>query len=530
MGYSFKLLSGSILEKVKPLLDLFGLNQKQKIQLVIILSLIVALGLRLYYHLYWAGPDFWGDSYHHWLISQLTLTNQWVYTDYKGLETIWLPSYHYLISLAMFILDRSDLFPAHVTNMMLGTLACGLLAWLMCEVSKNWLVGLGAGLTLAMLPWHIAYSHMNMPEVLAGVLLLALLLTIQKDQLTLLPVIALVSTLTRHELTLFLGGMGIWLVWHKKWGAVWRLGFGIGLGLAGWAIWSWYRTGHILGWWSRYVKAIAWDAQFETGAGIRLVNIETLLRTINQAYPTLMIVGVALIILMTGITFFRWRYRFTKEGWLLVTVLGIHWLILGRSFIAGYLPGPDPRYILITLPILVGVGTLIVAAIRHRDLRSMSIGAYALLLLTSMVNQLPEFSDRAYILAPEKTAGEYLGQLTSVDNQYNFWVDAPLAIYHSNLEPDRFFSSDLLLPIEARFKDSTLTTALAAIEKHNIRYILWEDVSYTFVGQIWPQMAHQQVFEQDGYRFEPVFHYSGWELDFGARPTIVWEVSRVGGT
>ena len=62
-----------------------------KTRIAVLVALVVAAVTRLVYAT-WAVTDFWGDAYHHWLISRLTLANDWVYTDYKGLETIWLPS------------------------------------------------------------------------------------------------------------------------------------------------------------------------------------------------------------------------------------------------------------------------------------------------------------------------------------------------------------------------------------------------------------------------------------------------------
>ena len=505
-------------------LILMQMDQKRGVLMSVTLSLIVALVFRIFFHVSWAGPDFWGDSYHHWLISRLTLANQWIYTDYKGLETIWLPGYHYLISLVMFMWGRFDLLPAHVTNMILGTLACGLVAWLVSDITKSWYAGLGAGLTLALLPWHIAYSHLNMPEVMAGVLLLALLLAVRRGRMELLPWLALVSTLTRHELTLFLGIMGVWLAWQRNWPAVRRLGLGAGVGLTGWSFWSWYHTGDVLGWWVRTLNAISWDARFWTEAGIRLADIDTLVRTANRAYPLLAVVGLAAIVVIIGITFYGWRYRPTEGGWLLVALVGSHWLILGRSFVVGYLPVADPRYLLATLPLLTGIGVMAIAAIRNYRVRLVIIALYALYLLASLYNQLPTFSEMAYIIAPERAAGEYLGKNIPPNKQDNYWVDAPVTIYYSNLDPKRFFSSDVLLPQEKRYQDNTIDIALNAIEKHNIRYVLWEDVSYTFVGQVWPDMAAAQAFDQNGYYFEPLFHYSGWELDYGAQPTIIWQI------
>ena len=128
--------------------------------------------------------------------------------------------------------------------------------------------------------------------------------------------------------------------------------------------------------------------------------------------------------------------------------------------------------------------------------------------------------------APERAAGEYLGATAPLEGK--FWVDAPVAIYFSGLEPDQFLSSDQLLPEATREYKDVSDVALTAIIDHDIRYVLWEDVSYTFVQNVWPQMATGQAFNQNGYRFEPVFRYEGWELDYGARPTQLWRITPTG--
>lgn len=503
------------------------MDQKHKIQLAIILSLIVALVLRFFYHIRWAGPDFWGDAYHHWLISRLTLANRWIYTDYKGLETTWLPGYHYLIAAVMSVWGRFDLLPAHVTNMILGTLACGLVTWLVSDMTANWSIGLGAGLTLALLPWHIAYSYINMAEVTAGIVLLLILLSVQRDWAGwLLGLLALLGALVRYELTLFLVIIGIWLSCQRNWRAVGWLGLGLGLGLGGWSLWSWYRTGDIWGWLVRLRNDTAWDARFWDEAGVRLTDIGTLARTANQAYPVLAVVGLAMIAMAIGIIFYRWRYRLAEIGWLLVILVGLHWLILGLSFVMGHLPVADPRYLLVTVPVLAAIGVMAIAAIPHPLIRLSLTALYALILLISLSDQMPSFAERAYIITPERVAGEYLAETALAENKGNFWVDAPVTIYYSNLDPKRFFSSDSLLPKEIRHQDNILKATLAAIEKNDIHYVLWEDVPYTFVGQVWPHMAAGLAFEQNGYRFEPVFRYSGWELSYGAPPTIVWQIKK----
>ncbi|MCP4541222.1 MAG: hypothetical protein GY832_29165 [Chloroflexi bacterium] len=499
------------------------MDRKRKTLVVVALSLAVAGVARLLYA-NWAVTDFWGDAYHHWLIIRLTLSNSWTYTDYKGLETVWLPGYHYLISVVMAAWGRFDLAPAHLTNLVLGTLACGLVARLVTDITHDWRAGLGAGLTLALLPWHIAYSVINMPEVLAGVLLVLILLAARRPHTGWLMGLAFVGALTRHELTLLLALVAFWLGWRRQWHAMLGVVVGAAIGLGLWSIWSWYVTGEPLAWLTRYRAATAWDAHFWTEAGVRLANLATLGKTVLGAFPPAGMIGPVVV---ASALHRRWRRRMPVEGWLLMALVGSHWLVLGLGFVTRHLPTANPRYVLVSLPALVGAGVIAIAAVPHRRTRVALAGLHAVFLILALGHQLPTFPDKAYVIAPEKAVGEYLGTVAPVEG--NFWVDAPTTIYYSQLQPERFFSSDRLLPDEneARSVNNAPRAALNAIAAHNIRFVMWEDVPYTFVQHVWPQMANGQAFEQDNYRFEPVFRYTGWELDYGARPTILWQVELI---
>jgi 4-amino-4-deoxy-L-arabinose transferase-like glycosyltransferase len=486
---------------------------------IVMLSILAATVVRIWYaHL--QVVDFWGDSYHHWLISRLILANNWVYTDYKGMETIWLPAYHYFVSIVMLLWQRFDLAPAYLINSLLGTLTCGLAAWLVAKVSKNGWAGLVAGLTLAMLPWHVAYSHINMPEVASGLFLLLCFALARDGRYVWLILFAFISGLTRHELSFILAILGGWLLWQRQWRVVFGLGFGVLLALITWSTWSWFITGDALAWWTRSQVAAAWDAQFGIEAGIRpIVDFNRLKDTLLQIYPPLYVTGIALLL---GFTYKSWCARLTNSGWLLATLVAVHWLFLS-FFMVRHLPSLDPRFFLISLPLLVCVGSLVIAANPRRKTRGVFWGLHLVLLLFSL-GQLPAFAKKAYVLTPERVAGEHLGAIAS--EKGNFWVDMPTSIYYSGLSPERFLSSDQLLPDDKRWIENTPELALAAIEQNDIRYILWQEVSYSFVGQVWPMMGAGQAFEQNAYRFVPVFHYSGWELKYGAKPTVLWEVQK----
>jgi hypothetical protein len=493
-------------------------SQMRRIQAAVLLSVVVAGAVRLLYAT-WQVPDFWGDAYHHWLISRLTLESNGIYSDYKGMEAVWLPGYHYLVAAVMAIWGRFDLAPAHLTNTILGILACGLLAWLVTDVTRDWRVGLSAGLALALTPWHIAYSHINMPEVLAGALLLLALVAAWRGHAVWLAFLACAGTLTRHELTLMLALLGMWLAWRRRWRAALAIALGSSLGLVLWSAWSYYVTGDALHWWTHYQAAAAWDARFWTEARTRLDDLESLAQAAWQAYPPL---WVGAVVVAGSLFIPGWRRRIPAPGWLLLALVALYWLILGLGFSAGHLPSADPRYLLVSLPALVGASVIFVAALPGRPMRFVGIGLYVVLLVTALPRQLSAFPTRAFVLAPERAAGEYLGSVAPVEGM--FWVDAPVSIYHSGLGLARFASSDRLLPTETRTRASISQTALNAIRQNDIRFVLWEEVPYTLVQRVWPQMADGLAFDQDGYRLEPLFSYSGWELDYGAQPTMLWKI------
>jgi hypothetical protein len=492
-----------------------------KTHAVTVITWVVAGALR-WLNSFGALPDFWGDAYHHWLISRLTLANGWVYSDYKGMETIWLPAYHFLISAVMAVSGRLDLAPARLTNLMLGTLACGLVTRLVTAITHSWRTGLLAGLTLALLPWHIAYSNINMPEVMAGLLLLLILFAARRGHAGRLAGLAFIGTLTRYELILLLAIVGLWLLWRRQWRALLGVMMGSTLALVLWSAWSWQIAGEALVWWRRSRAATAWDARYWYEAGMRLSDLKTLGQAMLAAFPPLVVVGPVVAV---SVALRSWRRRIPPEGWLLIALAGGHWLATGLGFAVGHLPLADPRYLLVSLPALAGGGAIAVGAIPCSKVRLTLTACYAVFLVVALTRQLPTFPDKAYVLAPEKLAGEYLGAVAPV--KAGLWVDAPVAIYYSGLGPERFLSSDRLLPDEARWLDTTPDIALAEMVAYNVSFVLWEDAPYSFVKNVWPQMTDGQTFEQGGYRFEPVFRFEGWELDYGARPTILWRIVRV---
>ena len=68
----------------------------------------VGLLVRLLY-LSWGLPDLWSDSYHNWYINWATFSNQWIYSDYKGRELVWLPFFRYIAQLLSLFLVANQI-------------------------------------------------------------------------------------------------------------------------------------------------------------------------------------------------------------------------------------------------------------------------------------------------------------------------------------------------------------------------------------------------------------------------------------
>jgi sialate O-acetylesterase len=464
--------------------------------------------------------DFWGDSYHHWLISRLTLANHWIPTDYKSLAHVWLPLPHYVVSAAMALMGRGDLVPAHVTNALLGTAACGLAAGLAIEMGADWLIALTAGATVALLPWHVAYCWMHMPEILGGVILLLVLIAALRARPSWLAILGFAGALTRHELTFCMAIVAAWLMLCRQWRAMLALGAGAVAGLAIWSAWSWHVTADPLAWWQDYRGMTRWDGRFAGEFGARREDLVFLATTACRAYPPLP-VSLAAIVSAFAI---RGRRRLPRGMMLLIALVALQWATLAAGYLAGNLPTLDPRYVLTTAPALAVAGAVAIGCLATPRVRFAVIAMQGVLLLYALGAEFPGFKAAAYVLHPTDAAGRFLSSIAP--SKGTFWVDSPAAIYRSGLAPERFVSSEQVNSPRTTDPAALRRAAQRAIASRDIRFILWEHVPYTVTWIAWPEMEKGEAFNDGGYRFEPVYRYDGPELRYGASLSVVWRVER----
>lgn len=123
--------------------------------------------------------DYWGDSYHNIIMSNLTLDNGWVYSDFKDRHLTWLPAFRYWGSLVIWITGSAKLITLNIANSFLGVVIVGLGTWLVRTVVGN-KTAIVAGILLALMPYLIVFSYMNMAEGFGALLILYWVIGVEK--------------------------------------------------------------------------------------------------------------------------------------------------------------------------------------------------------------------------------------------------------------------------------------------------------------------------------------------------------------
>jgi hypothetical protein len=486
----------------------------------------VAVGVRVAYALVGAitggaegMPDYWGDAYHNWIVERLTLENGFVFTDYKGRELVWLPLFRYLAAATMGLTGTDGLLPGRLVSLVagvgsVGLTAAGLLRW---TGRHEW--ALFGGLLLALNPWHVAYSWMNMPEAL-GTLWVALAFWAVADG-TRNPLALLVAgaagALTRNDVTSVLAlTAGALLLTRNVRPALLLLG-GILAGLTVWSTWTGLVTGDPLWWLARRAAGSTDDALFWTARGARPDGAALhLLFALGQAC-TVALAGLAVAAVMVRDRDARAAFRGLRPGVPLlvgVVYVGIVGLMFTRFF-----SWPDPRYLVMAIvPMTIGV-TLVVASLRPEAARGWVRFLLAVAVVSTAV-QLPTFPIRAWAHERDRIAGRAIARLDSVGAvpPGPIWIDAPVAVLTSGMDLGRIRSSDQVTGWGGSDAEAAVA-ARAAVRDQGIGLIYFDEVPYSRVHRIWPAMADGVPFEDDGLRFVPIFQ--GDSVTRPAEPTTL---------
>ncbi len=484
---------------------------------------VICILARLLYHFVLGPPDYWGDAYHNVYISQATVENNWVYSDYKGREVVWLPVYRYLSAIAMYMAGSFSLWTAYVLNTLLAALTCGLLSWLTARYTDTF-HGFLAGTVMALLPLHVTFSHMNMEEVLCGlVLVLTLFLIHTGNSKWLLPLCA-VGCVIRNELTLLLGLIGFLSLFYRPDGfkTAFYMAAGAVLGLSLWSWWCYANTGEYLSWIFRRVEGSAFDAQFTQADKGLPRNLGSLI----WCYPYL--AGAPLLYFARkkwpGPPVLQMAFIVTLFLWLFVMVMQVR-----------FFPVVDPRYFLIVTPLAtMGLVFYLYQYDSARDRRRKKTIFLPLVMVIYVVLTPPVVLMSVQQL-PHRQMGEYIGQNYPPDTA--MIIDSPTAWYYSGRNVAATWSTDQAVPPEIRKTEQEVPYALCFIREQQIENVLSFHASYSYTHKFWPEMKQAEVFEWQSLRFSPVKRvedsagynmkpFSDISQTSDRLPLILWEIGK----
>ncbi len=502
--------------------------------------------------------DFWGDSYHHWLITRLTLLHGGVYSDYKGLETVWSPLYHYVSMLPMLLSGSSDLRVLHWMNTLFGALACALSTYLAWKLFANRVAAFTAGAVLATMTWHVAFSGMNVTEVFSGVLVVLVVLVVVRDEsskvkrhssfairrlsLVALFFLAVAMPLTRTDLVIYLGIIVVWLWIQKRYVEGIVIVCGVVIALGGWSAWSFFKTGNFLHWFQQYAhnNLHDWILLNEQSPNAAFAFAGYLNRLSPFVLPALWggvmgAVGISRVEIPHSVRNDKereWNDNAVrrKNIWLVTALLAGHSLFLIIGYTRGIVPLLTERYLVIDLPLVavlvsgwvVVLGDWVIRGlgdwtrflkIRHSQLANFFIAC--VLIATTFVrfqNEIPELEIRRWGIDPEWQVGNFL--YAQVQPGEIVLTDAPVAIYRSGKDVRQFVSSVEL----GKFGD-----AQTALKTKKVRWIVTQPVSYDAASGFIPRALYesQTSGNADGLRFELVWKYDPQKTDIQSE---VWHV------
>jgi len=457
---------------------------------------IVCLLVRILYH-FFGIDDFWGDSYHNVYISWLTANSDWVYSDYSGREVVWLPFYRYLSGLPMFLLNSYTLGVGHVLNSILSSISCGVVAVLVASKSSK-RFGQYAGITLGLLPWYLAYSHMNMPEILASLVLILMVYAWQVQKYLWLAPIALIGVLTRNEVTLVMMIFGVILLCQSNWKAAVYLASGSILGLVIWGVWCHNITGEFFWWISERIGGSTWVNTFQRSKGDEVGGWYYPILSIFIAFPFIMV----MIIKLKSV--YKLLVNSKDPNWLpsaLLCLLITHWVFIFslQYEVIGY---PDPKYYVVTLPIAI----IFFFIWLHQNTTSLRMLS-AIIAFTSvfLLAHIMPFKYMHFSELSSYKISDYLKE--TPPGEGNIWMDFTVSWYHSEISPTRIYSSKQLVPKSNKSKDDFVSEVQQNILSNDIRYVMAAPASFSQVLSLFPEMKLHEDFTWGKLRFQFLYEF-----------------------
>jgi hypothetical protein len=443
--------------------------------------------------------DYWGDAHHNLIMSKLTLDNNWLYTDFKDRQYTWLPWYRYWGALVMWLTGTYSLFVMNVVNSVIGAITALLGGWFTLKLA-DLKTALWAGFAIALMPYLMIFSYVNMGEMQGGLLLLLWVIGVSRKNFWVVAISALLAALTRYEL-IFLVAIALiplWVMNQRK--AVYFSIGGLGLALTLWSIWAWVNSGNPLNWLLMRIDSTTQSSGFYAEDANTLFRFVFLpLAAILQAFPL--------------VIFFIWfkkkgsmlSRKFTPQylmGFLIISHLVF--FLVAQTKIMAY---PDTRFFVISLPIATIWFMLLLRGGYFRPFVRPRIVFF--LLGLSLLQLIVPFY-RQYSLQPRKEVGEWMAKNLETDTKV--WSDLAVAIVESGYEPSNFHSSENLYPKNERGFENAHEFLGNRLKSQNIEYLSSYPAPFDYTSQLIPQLNNHEAFEWNGISFVPVFVYYPYQM------------------
>ncbi len=438
--------------------------------------------------------DYWGDSHHNLIMSKLTLDNGWVYSDFKDRELTWLPAFRYWGSLIFWITGSAKLITLNIINSVLGVFIVGFGTWFVRDIRGN-RIALIVGILLALTPYLIVFSYMNMAEGFGALLLLAWVIGVDKNRVVLIFITAFLASLTRYELAFFLGISTLYLIRVSKKKALVATIAGVVVGLSIWSWWSYINTGDFLTWlWMRIESTTHSTTYYAEGANVFFRFLLLPMLAILQVFPLFF----ALIWLK--------KVNIQHKDYSLSMLMGS--VILGGLVFFAYaqtnvIVYPDPRYLVMILPITIIWFCMLWGQGYFRPFISKRL---VLVITVISLFQLIIPYYRQYNLQPRIDMGVWMHE--NLSDSDTIWSDNAVSIVLSDLGIRQFKSSNLLNIAEVSSKNKIEKKLMDS----NIDYLTVFPAPFTTSYQWYPELMGSSTFEKNGITFVPVFFYEPYQM------------------
>ncbi|MEM1588726.1 MAG: hypothetical protein QXL69_03535 [Candidatus Bathyarchaeia archaeon] len=427
--------------------------------------------------------DYYGDSYHHWLISYLTIKNNWVYTDFKPntMNLVWLPLYHYLTAFLMNLTQTWDISILHWLNLILGSLTCLLTYILTLQLSNDNFLAFSVGLSLSIHPWFIELNVLGLTETLTVFLLILVLMFYFHFKLnSFLPILMGLLMLTRYEAWFFLSLLTLFLQKKKK--VFINCIYVIASIFLIWCLWSYVNVSDPLAWFKMQKSMVKWDWLYTYGR-INLKGVIEYPKLIMKVTSNLFVLG-----LISGVLNFK-----NKNLRLIFILTILYTIFLSIQFYLGNIL-LQPRHIIYLLPF---TGILYAQLFLSKK----SLINKAILLMIVFIPTITYGS--MLTVKTEKSIEIKVGESLKKIYDGGFIIcDSPTVIYYSGIPPEKFYSTNNLF----WYKDSWNKVELQNwFLNHNVKYIIWENTSYSATWWLFPELKENQILKFDSFTLKLIY-------------------------